>query len=148
MSHTSPDYTQLEGYAYSHDNGANDTYVTSGESGGEVGNSGDNPHARINQESGDATQGRTRPAPLTYNASQPKEKAPYQRNEWVYWASNLSYIGFAMLGGTYLSTKTPFVPLSILLFITGTLCIILSCLMFVVSPIILLGEWGLKQLGM
>lgn len=48
MSHTKPDYTTMEGSRISLGYGIDDASNTGGDSGGEVVNSGRNPHAHVN----------------------------------------------------------------------------------------------------
>lgn len=116
-SHT---YTDPDGKTfilYSDENGNITHYERCGEDGGERVNSGDEVSPRVNTE---------RVFGLSVDSV---------GIDWLYNATKLSLYGFALMGGSWLSTKTPMVPVSVLLFILGTFCIVTAALMYVLSPI-------------
>ena len=61
--------------------------------------------------------------------------------QWLETAAKLSIYGFALLGGTHLASKSPFIGLALIGFIGGTVCLVTSCVMYVVAPIPLVASW-------
>lgn len=61
--------------------------------------------------------------------------------QWLESAAKLSIYGFALLGGTHLASKSPFIGLALIGFIGGTVCLVTSCVMYVASPIPLVASW-------
>jgi hypothetical protein len=61
--------------------------------------------------------------------------------EWMDNAAKLSIYGFALMGGTHLASKTPMGGLALIGFIGGTVCLVTSCVMYVLCPIPLVASW-------
>lgn len=116
-SHTYTDPDGKKFILYSDENGNITHYERCGEDGGSVGESGDEVSPRVNTE---------RVFGLSVDSV---------GIDWLYNATKLSLYGFGLMGGSWLSTKTPMVPVSVLLFILGTFCLVTAMVMYVVSPI-------------
>lgn len=131
-SHTKPDYDHMDGSRVSLGYGINDVSDTSGESRGEVGNSGDTVSPRVNSVPVQAQQ-----ESFTQAFSRGWRDGKASLHPWRRWANALVYRGvILMVIGLILMLPLPLIGVPMV--IIGYAGAVVSLLMYLVYPFVLI----------
>lgn len=131
-SHTSPDYEHMDGSRIALGYGIDNTSNTSGESGGEVVNSGATVSPRVNSVPVQASQEAYTPAFVRGWRDRKAELHPWRR-----WANALVYRSLILMAmGLIIMLPLPLIGVPMV--ILGYAGAIVSLLMYIVYPIVLI----------